>query len=181
MLEDEIIINRSVVVMGNPLSPPIIYPKAGDSLRAFRVVAGGFLDLRFVRLRQGAAVARGRFGVELPPEPEEDDDPDGTGEEGKEAVDLTNKHMIYEVRGACVLFDVGALGGTFQGVVFTSLENSAQDMKDAILAMRTRVGIRVYGGMLFMIAGNVQLLNCHFFETGLKEPFTDTLIIGGDI
>lgn len=51
VLDDEIIVRRPVVIMGRPLSPPII--DAHFIYRAFLVEEGGKLDLRFVEAWRG--------------------------------------------------------------------------------------------------------------------------------
>ena len=47
VLTEEIVISRPVVVMGNSVLLP--YIDCAGSIRAFRVVPGGYLDLQFVR------------------------------------------------------------------------------------------------------------------------------------
>jgi len=51
VVKEEMVINRRVVVRGDPLHMPEI--DCGDSIRCFRVVRGGYLELSFVRMRQG--------------------------------------------------------------------------------------------------------------------------------
>ena len=61
VLEEEIVISRPVVVMGNSVLLP--YIDCGGSIRAFRVVPGGHLDLQFVRINTGTGFVRPRYGL----------------------------------------------------------------------------------------------------------------------
>jgi len=61
VLEEEIVISRRVVVMGNSVLLP--YIDCGGSIRAFRVVPGGYLDLQFVRINSGKGFVRPRWGL----------------------------------------------------------------------------------------------------------------------
>ena len=61
VLTDEIVISRPVVVMGNSVLLP--YIDCADSIRGFRVVPGGYLDLQFVRINVGKGIVRPRWGL----------------------------------------------------------------------------------------------------------------------
>ena len=61
VLTDEIVISRPVVVMGNSVLLP--YIDCAASIRGFRVVPGGYLDLQFVRINIGKGITRKRWGL----------------------------------------------------------------------------------------------------------------------
>jgi hypothetical protein len=51
-----------VVVVGHPLVYPLI--DASKAIRAFKVLPGGFLEIKFVRIRQGMDVMRDRYSLD---------------------------------------------------------------------------------------------------------------------
>ena len=61
-LDRDIQVNRAVRVMGNPAVLPQI--DGSGAVRSFTVGPGGFLELQFVRIRQGGGQTRDRYGLE---------------------------------------------------------------------------------------------------------------------
>lgn len=121
--------------------------------------AGGFLDLRFVRVRQGAGIVRARYGLE------EGESPPGS--------------KVLEIRGGAVAIERGALGGAFLGVTFIAVSNTPEAVQAAIAATVEGTGGRVYGGHVFVAEGDVQFVACNFWDTTLVLPLTDQVGGGG--
>jgi len=42
-------------------------------------------------------------------------------------------------------------------------------------------GWRIYGGHVYVAAGTVRFLNCHFWDTMVIMPLTDVVAFGGDV
>ena len=95
-LEDAIEVTRSVRVMGNPAVLPTI--DGSEAVRCFTVGVGGFLELSFVRTKQGGGVTRPRYFLEDL---------------------LPDTATVTEIRGGAVAVEPGAIGANFDGVVFT--------------------------------------------------------------
>ena len=157
-LEADIQVTRSVRVMGNPAVLPTIDGSGAE--RSFTVLEGGFLELQFVRVRQGGGHTRPRYGLE------------GLGEDATQVV---------EIRGGAVAVEPGALGANFVGVFFLAVANTPQSVENAITATLNFVGGRIYGGHVFVAAGNVNFFGCNFWDTTLVLPLTDQVSIGGDV
>jgi hypothetical protein len=113
--------------------------------------AGGYLDLRFVRVRQGMGTTRDRYGAE--------------------GMDLPIQ--VSELRGGSVAIERGALGGSFLGVTFLALANTPEAVEGAIAATMAGMGGRIYGGHVFIMDGDVQFTACNFWDTTLVVPLTD--------
>jgi hypothetical protein len=138
-LEEDLQVTRYVRVMGNPAVLPTI--DGGDAIRCFTVGVGGFLELSFVRTKQGGGETRDRYGLE--------------------GLDLPSQ--VAEIRGGAVAVEPGALGANFVGVVFTAVANTPESVLNAIEATLQFVGGRIYGGHVFVAAGNVNFFGCNFW------------------
>lgn len=139
--DDEILVSRRVTITGNPATLPKL--DCSGAMRCFHVVAGGFLNLAFVRTEQGSGVTRprgdfisGGYGM--------DDD-----------VELPEYGQVVEIRGGAVYFDKGAVGGNFKGVVFRAVFNTIDTVTAAIETTKTLTGGRLYGGHVCMVTGTV--------------------------
>lgn len=42
-------------------------------------------------------------------------------------------------------------------------------------------GWRIYGGHVYVAAGTVRFLNCHFWDSMILMPFTDVVAFGADV
>ena len=135
-------INRSTIDIDNP---------ATRTRTQINTQAGGYLDLRFVRVRQGGGITRDRYGTE--------------------GMDLPSK--VVEIRGGGVAIERGALGGSFLGVTFIAVYNTPESVQSAIAATMAGTGGRVYGGHVFVMDGDVQFTACNFWDTTLVVPVTD--------
>jgi hypothetical protein len=122
-LDRDIQVNRAVRVMGNPAVLPQI--DGSGAVRSFTVGPGGFLELQFLRIRQGGGQTRDRYGLE----------------------GLHLDSTVTEIRGGAVAVELGALGANFVGVVFIAIANIPESVQDAIEATMALAGGRVYGGM----------------------------------
>ena len=156
-LEADIQVTRHVRVMGNPAVLPQI--DGSGAIRSFTVGEGGFLELQFVRIRQGGGETRDRYGLE--------------------GLEL-NTH-VGEIRGGAVAVEPGAVGASFVGVIFIAVANTPESVQNAIQATLDFVGGRIYGGHVFVAAGTVTFFGCNFWDTTLMMPLTDQIIIGGDV
>lgn len=137
ILHDEILVSRTVTIVGDPTYLPLIKPK--EAQRAFRVVAGGYLTLHFVTLHPGLGTTTTRR--------------------------LEDGSMVAQqvvVRGGAVLFEAGAVGGVFMGVMFESMDLDEEAVSTAVQLSQGDVTTRVFGGFVFMAAGDVQFLGCIF-------------------
>lgn len=153
----EIIIKRTILIMGHPA----FMPKIDTSLtvRAFHVVEGGFLELRFVRARQGGGIVRDRI---TSPQQQPPSNAAETEEEEEEAP-LPDSSQVREIRGGSIYFDVGALGGNLNAVIFIVDASTAENMQGAVEDTVNGVGLRIYCGNICVADSDVILLNCHFF------------------
>jgi hypothetical protein len=122
-LDRDIRVNRAVRVMGNPAVLPQI--DGSHAIRSFTVRPGGFLELQFVRIRQGGGQTRDRYGLE----------------------GLNLDSQVTEIRGGAVAVELGALGANFVGVVFIAMATSLESVQNAIQVTMNLSGGRVYGGM----------------------------------
>jgi hypothetical protein len=88
-------VRRRVTILGDPSLLPEL--DASMSIRAFRVLDGGFLELKFVRVRMGMGTMRKRGD---PPRPEEEE--------------AMHMHRHAQVRG----HEVGGEGGGWCAMVW---------------------------------------------------------------
>lgn len=58
---------------------------------------------------------------------------------------------------------------------------SVEAVEAAIDDTRNGVGIRLYGGHILVATGEVNMLNCHFWDLAILLPLTDIVAIGGDL
>ncbi len=156
-LEADIQVTRSVRMMGNPAVLPTV--DGSGATRCFTVGVGGFLELSFVRTKQGGGETRDRYGLE--------------------GMDLASQ--VVEIRGGAVAVEPGALGANFVGVVFMAVANTPESVTNAIVSTLNFVGGRIYGGHVFMAVGNKNFFGCNFWDTVLIIPLTDQVSIGGDV
>lgn len=156
-LANEIIIDRHIVLQGNPLEIPFI--DCFDTVRCFRVIAGGYLEMRHVHINQGTGEYRAPIPIleGIPP----------TGE-------------VLESRGGTVLFEYGALGGNFVGVMFEDDMSGQEEIELIILLNEALVSVRIYGGFVMAVAGRIQFVGCLFYDYEVIAT-NDRLYIGGDI
>lgn len=42
-------------------------------------------------------------------------------------------------------------------------------------------GWRIYGGQVYVAAGTVHFLNCHFWDSMILMPLTDVVAFGADV
>ncbi len=101
-VDREIVVSRRVLIQGNSILLPRIDCSQGDAVRCFRVTARGFLEMRYVRMLPGGGELFQRWSQGFV-EATDDDTP---------------SNQIQIVRGGCVLFEPGNMGGTFVGVMF---------------------------------------------------------------
>ena len=156
-LANEIIIDRHIVLQGNALEIPFI--DCFDAVRCFRVIAGGYLEMRHVHINQGTGEYRAPIPIleGIPP----------TGE-------------VLESRGGTVLFEYGALGGNFVGVMFEDDMSGEEEMELIILLNEALVSVRIYGGFVMAVAGRIQFVGCLFYDYEVIAT-NDRLYIGGDV
>jgi hypothetical protein len=147
-LEEAIEVTRDVRVMGNPAVLPTI--DCAEAERCF-TVTGGFFELSFVRTNQGGGIERERYGLE----------------------GLGLASTVGEIRGGAVSIEVGATGANFVGVVFTAIGTDPESIQGAIEDTLNFVGGRIYGGHVFVAAGNVNFFGCNFWDSALVLPLTD--------
>ena len=131
-IEEEIFVRRRVVVMGNPSVLPVL--DGEESVRTFHVMAGGFLDLRFVQ----QLMSDGIFRDPLPFERFADTAPTG---------------KVNEIRGGSVMIESGALGGRFTGVIFIDDPDLEEGIARNIRRTLGREVYRIYGGHVFVAGG----------------------------
>lgn len=143
--------------MGHPYYLPTI--DGSEIIRDFRVTAGGRLDLQYVRLNQGAGSIRERYGME-----------------GRESTST-----VAEIKGGGVLFEAGAEGGSFVGVIFLALLDTPVSVKANIENTRNGVGGRTYGGHVYLVSGRVDFINCIIYDSFLLIAFTDQFDFGTDM
>ena len=96
VFENEVLVSGRVVIQGNSVVLPFL--DCALSTRCFRILAGGYLELRYVRINQSDK------GVLRPVNPLF---------EG-----MTPTGMVREYRGASLYFEPGATGGRFLGAYF---------------------------------------------------------------
>lgn len=181
-------VTRSVRILGDPGTLPHI--DGGAAERCFNVLAGGFLEMQFLRLHQGSGVyrPRGVFGDRRRRRRRRAQQvQQGQGEEiqGAEAVDVDEDEDepggVIDIRGGGVSVEAGAEGARFVGVVFLAVQNTPESVAAAMEATARGVGSRVWGGHVFVAAGRVDFIFCHFWDTAILVPLTDQLIFGGDV
>lgn len=56
-----------------------------------------------------------------------------------------------------------------------------QEVSSVIQLTESQIGLRVYGGHVFIGGGTLQFIDCMFWDFELLIPFTDRLRIGGDV
>lgn len=191
-LEEEIVVARHVTIAGNPHRLP--YIDCSAAVRCFHVVKGGFINLKFLKLNQGAGVTHKRGDLHAgdgvtPPigsrklEEEQqrrdqtnpfDPDPNGDG------IQITEDFgKVVEIRGGAVYIEAG--GGTFTGVVFRAVFFDANSVRLAVQSTINLIGSRLYGGHVMAIAGVLAFQGCVFWDMAILLPLTDQLAIGGDV
>lgn len=151
VFHEEIAVNRHIVIQGDSVLLPLL--DAGDSPRAFRVSAQGYLELRYLQLKSGHGHTH-------------------TLPDGRERI---------EVRGGGVLFEPGARGGVFVGVNFLGDHDGLEHVRDNIRHTLEMTSIRTYGGHVLIYAGVVSFVGCVFVDFEVFLPFTDDIHVGGDI
>lgn len=116
---------------------------------------------------------------------------------------------VIEIRGGSVYFEAGAVGGNFVNCFFVddrdvgavrlwlgwmficsgpttdvkseSIHRSLQGLEAAIQQTMDQVTVRIYGGHVFAVSGNINFYNCLIFDLTILYPLTNFLIIGGDV
>jgi hypothetical protein len=156
-LKADIKVTHYVRVMGIPAVLPTI--DASGTTRAFTILAGGFLELKFVRIKRGGGITRNRYGLE----------------------GLHLASQVTEIRGGAVSVEPGAMGANFSGVVFLAVATSANSVQKAVEDTLNFMGGRVYGGHVFVASGTVNFFGCRFIDKSIVLPLTDQIAIGGDV
>jgi len=176
-LEEEIIVARHVTIVGNPHRIP--YIDCSAAVRCFHVVKGGFINLKFLKLAQGAGVTRKRgdlhSGDGVTP-------PIGSRRHQRrdQGIEITEDFgKVVEIRGGAVYIEAG--GGTFTGVIFRAVYNTPDSVRLAIQSTVNLIGSRLYGGHVMMVAGVAAFTGCLLWDTALLLPLTDQFVIGGDV
>jgi hypothetical protein len=171
-LEDELKITRPITIIGHPRTMPMI--DGSGAVRAFHVMKGGYLDMRFVRVKQGGGTMQDRliFGGTggIP------SIPDGGAGRKMQAPNS----QIAVIYGGGILFDAGALGGNLRRVIFEAVANTPASVVNAITSMVNFVGGRVIGGHVAVVAGIVSKSpRCIYIyiymhtERGRKRPLLE--------
>lgn len=130
-LSDELVITRSVTIIGHPRTMPMI--DGSGTTRAIHVMSGGYLDLRFVRVKQGGGTVSDRVFLQ----------------------GMNSNSKVATIYGGSILFDQGAMGGNMRGVIFLAVANTAASVINAITSTVNFVGGRILGGHVAMVAGIV--------------------------
>lgn len=63
----------------------------------------------------------------------------------------------------------------------TIQSSSLEVVQVAIEDTMNAVGFRLYGGHVLVATGEVNMLNCHFWDLGILLPLTDVVAVGGDL
>lgn len=156
VFRDEILVSKRVIIQGNSVLLPFL--DCSQSIRCFRVMDGGYLELRYVRINQSDK------GVLRPVNPLY---------EG-----FTVTGMVREYRGSSVYFEPGATGGRFLGVYF---DDDQSDETDWIVEQSFALtSFRIYGGFVFMAGGRLQFELCLFYDFEFVTPL-DRIYLGGDV
>jgi len=156
VFENEVLVSGRVVIQGNSVVLPFL--DCALSIRCFRVLAGGYLELRYVRINQSDE------GVMRPVNPLF---------EG-----MTPTGMVREYRGGSIYFEPGATGGRFLGVYFDDDQSDESGwILEQILALTS---FRVYGGFIFMAGGRLEFDLCLFWDFEFMTPL-DRIYLGGDV
>eukprot|EP00624_Nannochloropsis_granulata_P000570 evm.model.NODE_12231_length_13929_cov_59.199226.2 len=92
-----------------------------------------------------------------------------------------NPGEVIDIRGGSVYFEPGAVGGTFNGVYFTSDQTSLEDIQAAIRLTVNLIGLRIWGGHVLVAGGDVSFNGCIFYDLELLTPFSDRIYFGGDV
>ena len=124
VFENEVLVSSRVVIQGNSVMLPLL--DCSSSIRCFRVLAGGYLELRYVRINQS------RFGVSRPVNPLF---------EG-----ITPTGMVREYRGSSIYFEPGATGGRFLGVYFD--DDQSDEFEWILEESLALTSFRIYGAVL---------------------------------
>jgi len=156
VFENEVLVSGRVVIQGNSVVLPFL--DCALSIRCFRVLAAGYLELRYVRINQSDE------GVMRPVNPLF---------EG-----MTPTGMVREYRGGSIYFEPGATGGRFLGVYF---DDDQSDESGWILEQNLALtSFRVYGGFIFMAGGRLEFDLCLFWDFEFMTPL-DRIYLGGDV
>jgi hypothetical protein len=143
-------VTRPLTIIGHPRTMPTI--DGSDAIRAIHVREGGYLDMRFVRLKQGGGVRRDRLSLGGPggiPSILRDGERRAQG----------SPSQITVIYGGTILFDAGAGGGNLRRVIFEAVGNTAASVVDAITNTVNFVGGRILGGHVAIVAGAVSKLH----------------------
>jgi hypothetical protein len=161
VLSDELKITRPITIIGHPRTMPVI--DGSGTVRAFHVMNGGYLDMRFVRVKQGGGTMQDRliFGGTggIPTIPD--------GGAGRKMQSPNSK--IAVIYGGGILFDAGALGGNLRRVIFEAVANTPASVVNAITSMVNFVGGRVIGGHVTVVAGIVSKSPPYTHREGGKD------------
>ena len=156
VFENEVLVSSRVVIQGSSVVLPFL--DCALSVRCFRVLADGYLELRYVRINQSD------MGVLRPVNPLF---------EG-----MTPTGMVREYWGGSIYFEPGATGGRFLGVYF---DDDQSDESEWILEQNLALtSFRVYGGFIFMAGGRLEFDLCLFWDFEFMTPL-DRIYLGGDV
>lgn len=131
----------------NPFSPSSLS-------RPRRSQAGGFLEVRYVRLSEGTGIRRARI-----PLFESAGGGGGGGIFGNE---------VIEKRGSMLFVEPGARGGNFIGVYFDNDEGNVEAVGETIEFILSGTGYRAYGGLVFIAGGELSKLIFYFLFCSLN-------------
>jgi len=120
--------------MGNPSVLPVL--DGEEAVRTWHVMAGGFLDLRFVQQLMSDGVTRDPLPFEVFA---------NTAPTGK----------VNEIRGGSAMIEEGALGGRFTGVIFIDDPDVEKAIERNIQRTIGREVYRIYGGHVFVAGGEL--------------------------
>ena len=186
-LEEEILVSRHVTIVGNPQKLP--YIDCSAAVRCFHVVKGGFINLKFLKLNQGAGVTHKRGDLHAgdgvtPPIGSRSRNLEEAKEEAMhrrdQGIEITEDFgKVVEIRGGAVYIEAG--GGTFTGVVFRAVFFDAESVRLAAQSTVNLIGARLYGGHVMAVAGVVVFNGCLIWDMSIVLPLTDQLAIGGDV
>lgn len=158
-------VRRPLTIIGHPRTMPMI--DGSDATRAIHVREGGYLDMRFVRLKQGGGVSRDRLslgGSGGIPSILRDGDRRAQG----------SPSQVRVIYGGGILFDAGAAGGNLRRVIFEAVGNTAASVVDAITNTVNFVGGRILGGHVTVVAGAVSkyTVTCDMTERCSCRPLS---------